>query len=118
MMERVEKLTKQGIPGAFAIGALFALSFCPVSAALFFGSMLPLSAQTGDYLLLPLLYGIGTALPVLCFSLVIIFATNKLGNIFNIITQAEKYLRYLAIILFIGIGIYYIIRHNFGIVIF
>ena len=38
-----ERLADRGLPGAFLLGALFALTFCPTSAALFFGSLLPLS---------------------------------------------------------------------------
>ena len=34
-----------GIWGAFAFGVIFALSFCPASAVLFFGSLLPLAVR-------------------------------------------------------------------------
>ncbi|MBM4309690.1 MAG: sulfite exporter TauE/SafE family protein [Deltaproteobacteria bacterium] len=33
--DRAEKLRKAGVPGALAMGILFALAFCPVSAAFF-----------------------------------------------------------------------------------
>ena len=39
--ERLEKLAMGGAPGAAALGFIFALSFCPISAALFFGSLIP-----------------------------------------------------------------------------
>lgn len=32
--------------GHWDLGSLFALSFCPVSAALFFGSLIPLALKT------------------------------------------------------------------------
>jgi cytochrome c biogenesis protein CcdA len=38
-----EGLANRGLPGAFLLGVLFALTFCPTSAALFFGSLLPLT---------------------------------------------------------------------------
>ncbi|MDD5766266.1 MAG: sulfite exporter TauE/SafE family protein, partial [Candidatus Marinimicrobia bacterium] len=37
------KLIDAGMPGAFLLGVIFALAFCPVSAALFFGSLIPLA---------------------------------------------------------------------------
>jgi cytochrome c biogenesis protein CcdA len=44
-----KKLAEKGIFGSFPLGILFALAFCPVSAALFFGGLIPLAvtAQSG-----------------------------------------------------------------------
>lgn len=61
------KVDQLGILGAFLLGLVFALTFCPVSAALFFGSLIPLSVTHGSSLLMPVSYGIGTALPVVFF---------------------------------------------------
>jgi len=48
-----------GIWEAGILGILFALSFCPVSAALFFGSLIPLSVIYESGVFLPGLYGVG-----------------------------------------------------------
>ena len=59
-----ERLARLGVTGGLLLGTRFALMFCPVSAALFFGSLLP-QALAGPSVALPVLaYGIGTALPV------------------------------------------------------
>jgi cytochrome c-type biogenesis protein len=58
------RLAERGFVGEFLMGAVFALAFCPVSAALFFGGLLPTVVQTGSTVTLPVTYGIGTALPV------------------------------------------------------
>ena len=63
--ERFKFLADRGWAGAFLLGAGLALAFCPVSAALFFGGLLPLVLSANDWLLLPIAYGIGTAIPVL-----------------------------------------------------
>ena len=68
MQKRVDAL---GMWGALVLGILFALTFCPVSAALFFGSLIPLSVKVGSGVALPGVYGIGTALPVLAFAVLI-----------------------------------------------
>ena len=55
---------------ALPLGALVALAFCPASAAVFFGSVLRMAARHNSWLLLPLAYGVGAALPaVVCAGL-------------------------------------------------
>lgn len=72
-------MAKGGIWGAFALGFLFALALCPPSAALFFGTAVPLSIQAGSTgsLLGISLFGIGTALPVVAFALLLTFSAEK-----------------------------------------
>ncbi|MQK95227.1 sulfite exporter TauE/SafE family protein, partial [Escherichia coli] len=64
-----ERLDNAGIIGSFLLGAIFSLSFCPISAALFFGALIPLAIKA-DFMSiwLPLIYGAGTGLPVLLFA--------------------------------------------------
>ena len=59
------KLAESGAPGAFLLGFIFALAFCPISAALYFGSLIPLAINSRSGIVLPFIYGIGTGLPVL-----------------------------------------------------
>ena len=42
---RTERLAARGVWGAVPLGMVFALAFCPVSAALFFGSLIPLATS-------------------------------------------------------------------------
>jgi len=104
-----------GVWGAGLLGIIFALSFCPVSAALFFGSLVPLSIKHGSRFLLPSLYGIGTALPVILFAFVVAMGTRYLGAIFNKLTQFEKWARRITGVIFILVGIYYTLIYVFGI---
>ncbi len=57
-------LSRCGLLGEFVLGALFALTFCPVSAALFFGALLPMAIAQSPAWPLFATFGIGTALPV------------------------------------------------------
>jgi len=52
-----DRAAKGGIGWAALLGLLFALSFCPVSAGLFFGGLLPLSATNESQVILPTIYG-------------------------------------------------------------
>ncbi len=77
--ETLRSLTDKGVAGAFALGAGLALVFCPVSAALFLGGVVPLTISAKDWLLVPAIYGIGTALPVVLFSQAVVLAKKRSG---------------------------------------
>jgi len=106
---------KKGIWAALPIGVIFALSLCPVSAGLFFGALIPLAVKSESSFILPGIYGIGTALPVIVFSFLIAFGGEYLGRAFNCLTKVELFVRYGAGILFIAVGIYYSLAHIWGI---
>ncbi len=112
LQARVDKL---GVLGAGLLGLLFALTFCPVSAALFFGSLVPLSLKYESTVLLPSLYGIGTALPVVVFSVVIAFAANRVSKAFNALTKIEPWMRRITAVLFILVGGYLCLVYIFGV---
>ena len=101
--------------GAGPLGMLFALSFCPTSAALFFGSLLPMAIQQNSGFLLPLSFGIATGLPVLIFALLIALGTNKLASAYNRIASFETWARRITGILFILTGIYFSLTQIFKI---
>lgn len=106
---------KKTIVGAFLLGMLFSLSFCPVSAAFFFGGLLPLAVKYNSFLILPSIYGIGTALPVILFAVLIAFGTQYIGKLFNKMSRIEKWVRMTAGIIFIVTGIYYTLIYIFRI---
>ena len=77
LQKRVDAL---GIWGALLLGIVFALTFCPTSAALFFGSLVPLSLKLNSSVTLPVVYGIGTALPVLIFAVILATRRSRWGK--------------------------------------
>lgn len=102
------KLVASGARGAFILGFIFALAFCPVSAALFFGSLIPLALSSKVGTLLPFIYGIGTGLPVLIFAIAIALGVTSMSHWFNKITKLEYYTRKITGVIFILVGLYYI----------
>ena len=90
----------------FGVGA-------PVSAALFFGSLIPIAVKTGSGFFLPVLYGIGTGLPVVLFAVVIALGIGSVARIFNRISQIEKVARGITGLVFIGVGIYFSLAYIF-----
>lgn len=106
--DRQENLAQSGAKGAFLLGAIFALSFCPISAGLFFGSLIPISLNNTYGIMLPLFYGIGTGLPVLLFTLVVTFGFKSLDRLFSGLKKIEYFARKVTGIIFILVGAYYI----------
>ncbi len=98
------RVDRMGIFGAGLLGLLFALTFCPLSAALFFGSLVPLAVRYESSILLPGLYGVGTALPVVLFSLILAFSAHRVSKAFNALTRVEPWMRRITAAIFIGVG--------------
>ena len=113
--ERLERLAKGGSPGAAALGFIFALSFCPISAALFFGSLIPLSVEQGSKFLIPSLFGIGTAAPVAVFAVMIAFGARSIGKTYERITLFANWAKRVTGVVFLLAGLYYIVTYWLGV---
>jgi cytochrome c biogenesis protein CcdA len=109
-----ERAGKWGVWGSFLLGIIFALSFCPVSAALFFGSLVPLAIDGKSAVLMPVVYGSGTALPVIACALVMAFGVKSLGRIFSRLIQIERWARKATALVFIAVGLYLLLKNMFG----
>ena len=103
-----EKFKDKGLLGSFLIGAVFALAFCPYSGALFFGMLIPMTIASADGLYLPIIFALGTGLPVIMFTYLLAFTVGKVGLFYNHITKIEKVMRTVAGGVFILTGLYYI----------
>lgn len=114
--ERMQPLVERwGMVAALPLGFVFALAFCPVSAALFFGSLIPLAVESQSRLMLPIAYGVGTALPVAALGIVIAFSAAKLGKVFARIAAIEIWARRITGVIFIIVGVYLTLIYVFGI---
>ncbi len=109
-----EKAGKWGLWGSGLLGIVFALTFCPLSAALFFGSLIPLAVDGKSAVLMPSVYGLGTALPVFGFALVMAFGVKSLGKFFDKLTHMEKWARKATAFVFIAAGLYLLLKSVIG----
>ena len=105
------RVENAGIWGAGILGIVFALSFCPVSAALFFGSLFPLAVNHESKIIIPALYGIGTAIPVVVFALLIAISTSLVGRVYNALTLFALWAKRITALVFMGAGILYGVRY-------
>ncbi len=101
-----------GLFGALVLGVVFALAFCPTSAALFFGNLMS-SLQVRSAFLVPSAYGIGTGLPVLVFALLVAFSAQSVGKAYNVLTSVERWARLATGTIFILLGIWFTLRYVF-----
>ncbi|MBK7644647.1 MAG: sulfite exporter TauE/SafE family protein [Planctomycetes bacterium] len=109
-----KRIAGRGLAGSGLLGFLFALAFCPVSAALFFGSLLPLALQQDSAWLLPALYGIGSAAPVLVFGLALVFGREFAGRLFRGTQSLDRWLMPASGWLLVGLGAYLCLTRTIG----
>ena len=110
-----QRAARSGVAGAGLLGMLFALSFCPVSAGLFFGALIPLAVNAGSRVLLPAVYGIGTGLPVVAFAVLLVLGAQGIGRAFNALTKIERAVRPVTGAVFVAAGVYLTVTHIFGV---
>jgi cytochrome c biogenesis protein CcdA len=108
-----QRFGRTGSWGAGLLGILFALSFCPVSAALFFGSLLPLAVKNESSILLPTAYGAGTGLPVFVFAVLIALGAQWVSKAFKKLVQLEKWARRVTGAIFVLVGTPYCLLYIF-----
>lgn len=91
--------------GAFLLGALFALAFCPYSAALYFGVLIPLAFKSTGGIIFPFLFGIGTSVLVLGLGMPLALGVNRVARALDILARVERGMRKVAALVFIGAGV-------------
>ncbi|NYT05645.1 MAG: sulfite exporter TauE/SafE family protein [Methanomicrobiales archaeon] len=102
----MEMLSEKGEAGSFLLGMLFALSFCPFSAVLYFGMLIPIALQTGDALLVPGVFGIATALPVIVVSVLLVRGVGQAARLLQRAQTVDFWVKKAVAAVFIGIGMY------------
>lgn len=131
MQKRIDSL---GIWGALLLGILFAVAFCPTSAAWFFGLValilgseagaigtvlakvgisLPSATLPGGIVVLPLVYGLGTALPVLLVAFLLAYSVQSVGKAYNALAKVEWWARQITGWVFIAAGVYFSLKYVF-----
>jgi cytochrome c-type biogenesis protein len=103
------KVADWGMIGGFLLGVIFALAFCPYSAVLFFGALIPVALKSSGGVALPAVFAIGTGLPVLIFGTLLSAGVAGVATWLNAITRAERIIRIIVSTIFIGVGIYYLV---------
>jgi cytochrome c-type biogenesis protein len=109
-----QRLIGAGLVGALPLGAVLALAFCPVSAGLFFGGLIPLALEHRSSLWLPVIYGIGTGLPVVVFAVLVSAGLAWAGSAFHRLQAVESWARRVTAVVVIVVGLYYTWNFTIG----
>ena len=134
MQKRIDAM---GIWGALLLGVLFAVAFCPTSAAWFFGLIalllgseagavtavltkigisLPEASLPGATVVLPLVYGIGTAVPVLLVAFLLAYSAKSVGKTYNMLSKIEWWARQITGWVFVLAGVWFSLKYAFEVV--
>ncbi len=108
LTEKMEKKSQSGFWGVLLLGMVFALGFCPYSGVLYFGILIPMTVSSAQGLYLPLIFAIGTGLPVVLFAWIIAFTLGSIGETYQKIKIFELWFRRVIALVFIIVGLYYV----------
>jgi len=108
--ELKQKLATKGYVGSFLLGGLFALAFCPFSAVLYFGMLIPLAMANSDAIFIPISFSLATGLPVLLAAVALAQGAETIGKHLGKVQMVEQGVRKFAGMMFVLVGIYYLVQ--------
>jgi cytochrome c biogenesis protein CcdA len=106
---KMQENSRKNFWSVLLMGMIFALAFCPYSGVLYFGMLIPITIASAKGLYLPIIFAIGTGLPVIIFAWILAFSVGGLGKTYNRVKTFEKWFRKVVAVVFIGVGLYYTI---------
>ncbi|HUW91675.1 MAG TPA: aromatic aminobenezylarsenical efflux permease ArsG family transporter [Bacteroidales bacterium] len=113
LTDKIGEKGRKSYFNALLLGMLFAMAFCPYSAVLYFVMLIPLTVASADGLILPVIFAVATGIPVIMFAWLLAYAVGNVGKMYSRIKTFELWFRRIVAVLFIGVGIYYIITIYF-----
>lgn len=109
LTEKMGEQSKKSYWGTLVLGMVFAMAFCPYSGVLYFAMLIPMTISSVSGLYLPVIFAIATGLPVILFAWLLAFAVGNVGQLYNRIKIFELWFRRIVAIIFILVGVYYVI---------
>ena len=113
LTDKIGEKSKKSYWSTLLLGMIFAMVFCPYSGVLYFMILIPITVSSVGGLFLPLIFAIGTGLPVIIFAWLLAYAVGNVASMYNKIKKFELWFRRVMSVLFIVVGIYYIIQVYF-----
>ncbi|HEY4760024.1 MAG TPA: sulfite exporter TauE/SafE family protein, partial [Thermoguttaceae bacterium] len=84
--------------------------------ALYFGSLIPLSLKVNSSVALPVIYGIGTALPVMVFAVLLAMSAQSVGKAYNVLAKIEWWARIITGWIFVLAGVWFSLKYIFEVI--
>ena len=104
----IEKAHTLGLIGAVFLGMLYGCAFCPYSAALFFGILIPMALNTSGGNVLPLFFGIGVNIPIIVFTFLLVIGAQRARQFMGKISRSWKSVSRIMGMSLISISFYYL----------
>lgn len=98
---------------AFLMGVVFALGFCPVTALLFFGGMLPVTQDSPYGFALFLLFSLLAILPAFLFLFLYVWGMKNFQSFFSRIENFQKKLQIGVAYTILILGLFVSVSHFF-----
>lgn len=111
MTDKLGEKGKGSYWSTFFLGVVFALAFCPYSGVLYFAILIPMTVASASGLYLPVVYAVATGLPVILFAWLLAYAVGNVGKLYNQIKIFELWFRRVVAVLFIFVGIYFVVLY-------
>lgn len=108
---RAGEHTGRGAAGAFLLGMVFALAFCPYSGVLYFMMLIPMTVASAEGLYLPVVFAFATGLPVIVAAWLIAYTVRGVGSFYHRLQVFERWFRRVVAVLFIAAGLYFIMLY-------
>ena len=99
------RVPREGMLGAFVLGLVFSLAFCPTLFWLFFGLLIPLALSSQGGWIFPGTFAVGTALPLLGFTYVVSLGGTLAHGYVRRLKGLDRALRRIAGLVFLVAGL-------------
>jgi len=99
-----ERNLKRSYRTAFLMGAAFSLAFCPFTAILYFGGLIPITVASASGLLLPPVFAVAASLPVIVIAWLLAYSVANIGKFYNQTKIVEKWFKRVVAAIFIVVG--------------
>lgn len=92
---------------SFILGIFFAIAFCPHRLVYFLTMIdITLTLPSSWNWLMPIVFGLGTGLPIMLIAWLVSYSAVSIGNLTNRLQTFEKWFRHICAILFLALGVY------------
>lgn len=95
----------RGLYGSLLLGIFFAMAFCPESGIVYFGILIPMSVESSPGYLLPVVFAIGTGLPVLLMAWILSYSVDAFQRMNKVMHILQAWTSRVVAVLFIIAGI-------------
>jgi cytochrome c-type biogenesis protein len=99
------RLPQGGVFRAFLLGVTFSFTFCPTLFWLFFGLTIPLALRSSAGWTFPGLFAVGTALPLLAFTALLVIGTDLAQGFVARVKRSHRLISRFAGTIFVLAGI-------------